>query len=48
MKKVRGTSMQYINRLSEYRDDRESAVTFGKFDGLHRGHQLLVEEVRKL
>lgn len=40
--------MQYINRLSEYKDDRESAVTFGKFDGLHRGHQLLVEEVRKL
>lgn len=40
--------MQYINRLSEYRDSRESAVTFGKFDGLHRGHQKLTEKVRKL
>ena len=40
--------MQYINRLSEYRDSRESAVTFGKFDGLHRGHQKLTEKVREL
>lgn len=40
--------MQYINRLSEYRDSRESAVTFGKFDGLHKGHQKLTEKVREL
>lgn len=40
--------MQYINSLSEYKDDRESAVTFGKFDGLHRGHRLLAEKVRRL
>ena len=37
--------MQYINWLSHYKDDRRSAVTFGKFDGLHRGHQMLVEKV---
>ena len=40
--------MQYINWLSHYKDDRRSAVTFGKFDGLHRGHQMLVEKVREL
>ncbi len=40
--------MQYISWLSHYHDDRETAVTFGKFDGLHRGHQILVDKVRKL
>lgn len=40
--------MQYISWLSHYHDDRKTAVTFGKFDGLHRGHQILVDKVRKL
>ncbi len=40
--------MQYINRLSDYKDNMESAVTFGKFDGLHRGHQILTQKVREL
>lgn len=40
--------MQYINRLSDYEGRRESAVTFGKFDGLHTGHQKLVEQVQRL
>lgn len=40
--------MQYINRLSDYEGRKEGAVTFGKFDGLHTGHQKLVEQVRKL
>lgn len=39
--------MQYSNRLSDYGDNRESAVTFGKFDGLHLGHQKLIEEVAR-
>ena len=39
--------MQYINRLSDYRDSKESAVTFGKFDGLHKGHQKLIEKVQE-
>ena len=38
--------MQYINELSDYTDSQKSAVTFGKFDGLHKGHQKLVEKVR--
>lgn len=40
--------MQYIKWLSHYKDSRESAVTFGKFDGLHKGHQKLVEKVSEL
>ncbi len=40
--------MQYINRLSDYESRSEAAVTFGKFDGLHTGHQKLVEQVQRL
>ena len=40
--------MQYINKLSDYESRKESAVTFGKFDGLHTGHQKLVEQVQRL
>lgn len=38
--------MQYIEGLKEYTETGKSAVTFGKFDGLHRGHQKLVEKVK--
>lgn len=40
--------MRYVKWLSHYLDRRKSAVTFGKFDGLHLGHQKLIEEVLKL
>lgn len=40
--------MEYIKGLEEYKDTGKSAVTFGKFDGLHRGHQKLVEKVKEL
>lgn len=40
--------MQCIRKLTEYKSDRKSAVTFGKFDGLHEGHQLLIQKVREL
>ena len=40
--------MQYVKGLNKYRDDGRSAVTFGKFDGLHRGHQELVRTVKEL
>ena len=37
--------MQYINGLEAFSGTGRSAVTLGKFDGLHRGHQKLVERV---
>lgn len=40
--------MQYISGLKTYHDSNKSAVTLGKFDGLHRGHEKLIETVEKL
>ena len=40
--------MRYVKWLSHYLDRRRSAVTFGKFDGLHLGHQKLIEKVLEL
>lgn len=44
--------MQYIEGIEAYAgtklQERASAVTLGKFDGLHRGHQKLVEKVKDL
>lgn len=37
--------MNYIEGLMEYHMDRDTAVTLGKFDGLHRGHQKLVRSI---
>ena len=38
--------MQYIYGFENYHSSKPSAITFGKFDGLHRGHQLLVGYVK--
>lgn len=40
--------MQYINGIENYRDSQRSVVTFGKFDGLHKGHQKLIDKVKEL
>ena len=40
--------MQYIRGLEHYDNARKTAVTFGKFDGLHKGHMTLVDTVKKL
>ena len=37
--------MDYIREIQSYHCDRASAVTLGKFDGLHRGHQKLIREI---
>ena len=37
--------MKYIEGLMDYTMDRDTAVTLGKFDGLHRGHQKLIGKI---
>ena len=40
--------MEYFKGLASYRGDGRTAITLGKFDGLHRGHQKLIHKVRQL
>lgn len=40
--------MRYISDTTEFYSEYPSAVTLGKFDGLHRGHQKLLREVLRL
>ena len=40
--------MDYIRGLEVYQDSREAAITLGKFDGVHRGHQKLIKKVCQL
>lgn len=37
--------MQYVKGISAYQNQRPTAITLGKFDGLHQGHELLIERV---
>lgn len=37
--------MQYIKGLENYHNERPTAITIGKFDGLHLGHELLIEKI---
>lgn len=38
--------MQYMTDIYSYQSEKYSAVTLGKFDGLHLGHQLLIDKIR--
>lgn len=40
--------MIYIHEMTEFYSEQPSAITLGKFDGLHRGHQKLLREVKQL
>ena len=37
--------MQYIKGIENYQNENRTAITLGKFDGLHLGHELLIERV---
>ncbi|NLZ80666.1 MAG: bifunctional riboflavin kinase/FAD synthetase [Clostridiales bacterium] len=37
--------MEFINNISKLHVQNKTAVTLGKFDGLHRGHRKLISEV---
>lgn len=37
--------MEYIRKTLEFQIEEPTAVTLGKFDGLHRGHELLMKTV---
>lgn len=37
--------MQYIKGMQFYQNDKKTAITLGKFDGLHIGHETLIERV---
>ena len=39
--------MQYITGIDSHQWKKSTAVTLGKFDGLHRGHQKLVDRIMK-
>ncbi len=39
--------MRYMTEIHSYQGEKKSAVTLGKFEGLHRGHQKLIDQVRK-
>lgn len=40
--------MQYFTDIKAYESSEKTAVTLGKFDSLHRGHQKLIAKVRDL
>ena len=37
--------MNYIKNRLDYTIEEETVITLGKFDGLHRGHELLMENL---
>ena len=39
--------MEYIHGVEEFRFDKNTAVTLGKFDGVHMGHQKLISIVKE-
>ena len=46
MRDKKEQNMKYIEGLmDDYTMDRDSAVTLGKFDGLHLGHQQLIRRI---
>lgn len=47
VQKDRDRNMQYIKGIENYQNEKPVAITLGKFDGLHLGHELLIERVKE-
>lgn len=39
--------MEYVNQTLDFSIEGPSVITLGKFDGLHRGHELLMKELQE-
>ena len=39
--------MKYIKNTTEFFIEEPTVISLGKFDGIHRGHELLLEELMK-
>jgi riboflavin kinase/FMN adenylyltransferase len=39
--------MKYWNHTLDFYVEEDSVITLGKFDGLHRGHELLIEQIKE-
>ena len=39
--------MEYVNQTLDFSIEGPSIITLGKFDGLHRGHELLMKELQE-
>ena len=39
--------MEYIKQSMTFEIEGPTVLSLGKFDGLHRGHELLMEYIRK-
>ena len=39
--------MEYIKGLEKYNYEHFTAITIGKFDGLHLGHEVLIQKIRE-
>lgn len=37
--------MQYIRGIDQYKNENPAAITVGKFDGLHLGHEVLINRI---
>lgn len=40
--------MNYYRNINEYQGDKSLAIAIGKFDGLHKGHQYLIDRMLEL